>query len=129
MVNVQKMHNDLERSGENDRRRLEGQLHMLESQTSVDLSYTLLLLPTPINPLFRQDLRTQVSQERDNVRHISLQKDIELKELQVRLDKAVCFVTLSIDRSNILVNRHKSSPRHESLSSAQKPARNTLKNA
>lgn len=33
MGNVQKMHNDLERSGENDRRRLEGQLHMLENQT------------------------------------------------------------------------------------------------
>lgn len=33
MVNVQKMHNDLERSGENDRRRLETQLQMLEAQT------------------------------------------------------------------------------------------------
>jgi len=35
MGNVQKMHNDLERSGENDRRRLESQLQMLESQTWV----------------------------------------------------------------------------------------------
>ncbi|KAF9556729.1 hypothetical protein CPC08DRAFT_75963 [Agrocybe pediades] len=33
MSNVQKMHNDLERSGENDRRRLESQLQMLEGQT------------------------------------------------------------------------------------------------
>ena len=33
MSNVQKMHNDLERSGENDRRRLENQLQTLESQT------------------------------------------------------------------------------------------------
>jgi nucleoprotein TPR len=33
MGNVQKMHNDLERSGENDRRRLENQLQMLEGQT------------------------------------------------------------------------------------------------
>lgn len=33
MGNVQKMHNDLERSGENDRRRLESQLQMLEGQT------------------------------------------------------------------------------------------------
>lgn len=32
MSNIQKMHNDLERSGENDRRRLEGQLQMLENQ-------------------------------------------------------------------------------------------------
>ena len=33
MSNVQKMHNDLERSGENDRRRLESQIQMLEGQT------------------------------------------------------------------------------------------------
>ena len=33
MANVQKMHNDLERSGENDRRRLESQIQMLEGQT------------------------------------------------------------------------------------------------
>jgi nucleoprotein TPR len=33
MANVQRMHNDLERSGENDRRRLESQLQMLEEQT------------------------------------------------------------------------------------------------
>jgi nucleoprotein TPR len=36
MTNVQKMHNDLERSGENDRRRLESQMQMLENQTYVD---------------------------------------------------------------------------------------------
>jgi nucleoprotein TPR len=35
MSNVQKMHNDLERSGENDRRRLESQIQMFESQTLV----------------------------------------------------------------------------------------------
>ncbi|KAF5382472.1 hypothetical protein D9615_003024 [Tricholomella constricta] len=69
MVNVQKMHNDLERSGENDRRRLENQLQALEGQT--------------------QDLRTQLSQERDTIRHVTLQKDIELKELQTRLDKTL----------------------------------------
>ncbi|KAH9480632.1 Protein MLP1-like protein [Psilocybe cubensis] len=67
MSNVQKMHNDLERSGENDRRRLEGQLQLLESQT--------------------QDLRAQVVQERDSLRHLTLQKDLELKELQNRLEK------------------------------------------
>lgn len=73
MGNVQKMHNDLERSGENDRRRLENQLQMLEGQT--------------------QDLRTQLSQERDAVRQLSLQKDIEAKELQNRLDKMVSEVS------------------------------------
>lgn len=33
MANVQRMHNDLERSGENDRRRLETQVQMMENQT------------------------------------------------------------------------------------------------
>ncbi|KAG7088185.1 hypothetical protein E1B28_012203 [Marasmius oreades] len=67
MSNVQKMHSDLERSGENDRRRLESQVQLLEGQT--------------------QDLRTQLNQERDIVRQVTLQKDIELKEMQSRLDK------------------------------------------
>ena len=35
MANVQRMHHDLERSGENDRRRLESQIQMLENQTYV----------------------------------------------------------------------------------------------
>lgn len=87
MSNVQRMHNDLERSGENDRRRLENQLQMLESQTYVGHCYFESLLPIH---LYRQDLRTQLSQERDTVRHMSLQKDIQLKELQNRLDRAVC---------------------------------------
>ncbi|KAF9452906.1 hypothetical protein P691DRAFT_659626 [Macrolepiota fuliginosa MF-IS2] len=65
--NVQKMHNDLERSGENDRRRLESQLQLLEGQT--------------------QDLRAQLTQERDTVRNLQLQKELDLKDLQTRLDK------------------------------------------
>ncbi|KAI0699945.1 hypothetical protein C8T65DRAFT_709807 [Cerioporus squamosus] len=68
MANVQKMHNDLERSGENDRRRLESQLQLLENQN--------------------QDLRTQLTQERESVRRISLQKDIEVRELQGKIEKA-----------------------------------------
>jgi hypothetical protein len=39
MANVQKMHNDLEHSGENDRQRLESQMWMLENQTCVPLTY------------------------------------------------------------------------------------------
>lgn len=87
MSNIQKMHNDLERSGENDRRRLENQLQLLEGQTWVVCIYQVSLrLPfeTP-----RQDLRTQLSRERDSLRHTALQKDLESKELQTRLDKAV----------------------------------------
>ncbi|OJA16044.1 hypothetical protein AZE42_05491 [Rhizopogon vesiculosus] len=67
MANVQRMHGDLERAGENDRRRLESQIQMMEGQT--------------------QDLKAQLSQERDAVRHVTLQKDIDLKDLQARLDK------------------------------------------
>lgn len=39
--------------------------------------------------LYSQDLRSQLSQERDSVRHISLQKEIEVKDLQTRLEKTV----------------------------------------
>ncbi|KAF9242663.1 hypothetical protein BU15DRAFT_72775 [Melanogaster broomeanus] len=67
MANVQRMHNDLERSGENDRRRLETQMQMMESQT--------------------QDLKVQLSQERDTLRHITLQRDIDNKDFQARLDR------------------------------------------
>ncbi|KAF9805161.1 hypothetical protein IEO21_09180 [Rhodonia placenta] len=45
------MHSDLERSGENDRRRLENQIQLLENQT--------------------QDLRAQLSQERESLRHFA----------------------------------------------------------
>ncbi|KAI0693206.1 hypothetical protein BC835DRAFT_1276339 [Cytidiella melzeri] len=67
MTNVQRMHHDLERSGENDRRRLESQIAMLENQT--------------------QELRAHLSQERDATRHTTLSKDLELKELRNRIDK------------------------------------------
>ncbi|KAG8214434.1 hypothetical protein J3R82DRAFT_9457 [Butyriboletus roseoflavus] len=67
MANVQRMHNDLERSGENDRRRIETQMQMMENQT--------------------QDLKSQLSQERETIRHVTLQRDIDTKDLQSRLDK------------------------------------------
>ncbi|KAI0826824.1 hypothetical protein BC628DRAFT_1319381 [Trametes gibbosa] len=69
MANVQRMHNDLERSGENDRRRMDSQIKLLEDQT--------------------QDLRTQLSQERESVRRVTLQRDLDLKELQNKLEKAL----------------------------------------
>jgi len=69
IANVQKMHNDLERSGENDRRRLESQLQILETQA--------------------QDLRAQLLQERDIIRNLQLQKELDLRDLQNRLDKVV----------------------------------------
>jgi nucleoprotein TPR len=39
--------------------------------------------------LHSQDLRSQLGQERDSVRHVSLQKEIEVKDLQTRLEKSV----------------------------------------
>jgi nucleoprotein TPR len=39
MANVQKMHNDIERSSENDRRRLESQVQLLENQTFVFIAF------------------------------------------------------------------------------------------
>ncbi|KAI0310134.1 TPR/MLP1/MLP2-like protein-domain-containing protein [Amylostereum chailletii] len=53
------MHNDLERSGENDRRRLESQIQMLETQS--------------------QDLRKQLSEERDNVETLSSTREALVK--------------------------------------------------
>lgn len=39
--------------------------------------------------LCSQDLRGQLGQERDSVRHVSLQKEIEVKDLRTRLEKSV----------------------------------------
>lgn len=39
--------------------------------------------------LYSQDLRTQLTQERESVRRITLQRELDLKELQNKLDKAV----------------------------------------
>ncbi|KAH9992148.1 hypothetical protein BJV77DRAFT_1067895 [Russula vinacea] len=66
MANVQKMHNDIERSSENDRRRLESQIQLLENQS--------------------QDSRQQLNEERQNVRRITLQREVEVKELRSMLD-------------------------------------------
>ena len=110
MSNVQKMHNDLERSGENDRRRLEGQLQMLDNQTSVgDFKH---FFESNILQINSQDLRSQLLQERESVRHISLQKDIELKELQTRIEKSVR--TALKKRSWLIYNFHSQTnfPKH-----------------
>ncbi|KDQ20838.1 hypothetical protein BOTBODRAFT_320357 [Botryobasidium botryosum FD-172 SS1] len=67
MRNVQTMQAELERSSDNDKRRLASQLEALETQN--------------------HDLRTQLSKEHDNIRHISLQRDLESKELRERIDR------------------------------------------
>jgi len=92
MANVQRMHGDLERAGENDRRRLESQIQMMEGQTCVSEPFAVL---RKANWPHRQDLKAHLSQERDAVRHVTLQKDIDLKNLQARLDKTVCISFLA----------------------------------
>lgn len=89
MANVQRMHHDLERSGENDRRRLESQIQMLENQTYVTFSY---MLSGADILAFSQDLRSQLNQERDASRHTALQKDLDIKELRTRVDKLVSIL-------------------------------------
>lgn len=88
MANVQRMHSDLERSNENDRKRLDSQVQMLENQTYVVTNSFDMVIRA--NVLSSQDLRTQLTQERDSVRHLTLQKDIELKDLRSRMEKSVC---------------------------------------
>ena len=61
------MHDELARGGENDRKRLERQVQMLETQS--------------------EELKKQLSDERDNLRQVSLQREIEVKELRTSLDK------------------------------------------
>ncbi|KAG1780941.1 hypothetical protein EV702DRAFT_1042634 [Suillus placidus] len=75
MVNGQRMHGDLERSGENDRRRLENQIQAMHDQTLIDYH--------------REDMKAQLSQKRDAVRYVTLHKDINLKDLQTHLDKTL----------------------------------------
>ncbi|KZS93210.1 hypothetical protein SISNIDRAFT_104297 [Sistotremastrum niveocremeum HHB9708] len=65
--NIQKMHHDLEMSGQSDRRRMEGQIQSMDLQL--------------------QDLRAQVTREREISRNLSLQKDVETRELHLRLDQ------------------------------------------
>ncbi|TRM58157.1 hypothetical protein BD626DRAFT_410863 [Schizophyllum amplum] len=66
--NMQKMNAALEGAERGERSRLESEVRMLEAQT--------------------KDLREQVSQERDALRQTALQKDLEQRELQSRLERA-----------------------------------------
>jgi nucleoprotein TPR len=90
MANVQKMHNDIERSSENDRRRLESQIQLLEHQR-----FVFVVLCRTFWGLRRhcsQDMRQQLNEERQNVRRITLQREVEAKELRNSIDNQVCFV-------------------------------------
>jgi hypothetical protein len=50
-----------------------------------------------------KDLKAQLSQERDNLRHVSLQKDMEVKELQSRIDKTVRPLSPSDSERKLIV--------------------------
>lgn len=91
MANVQKMHNDIERSSENDRRRLESQIQLLEHQRFVAFWNC---FPSDLGAEEKcsQDSRQQLNEERQNVRRITLQREVETKELRNTIDNQVCFV-------------------------------------
>jgi nucleoprotein TPR len=86
MSNINKMHHELELSVQGDRRRLESQVQLLESQTYVT---SLLVINFSLGRLCSQDLKTQLGKEREHVRHVTLQKDLDTKELHARIDRAV----------------------------------------
>jgi len=44
---------------------------------------------------YSQDLKKQLNDERDNLRRVTLQREIEVKELRATLDKNVSRLSLS----------------------------------
>ena len=55
-----------------------------------------------------QDLKTQLAKEREQVRHVTLQKDLDTKELHARIDRAVRDVlTLRVKPNVDRFFRHK----------------------
>jgi hypothetical protein len=70
-----------------------------------------------------QDLRAQVVQERDNARHLSLQKELELKELQARLEKKVKYFLFVIFIPWLTLGlRHKNLRKPARILSRRRPA-------
>ena len=67
----------------------------------------------------RQDLKAQLSQERDAVRHVTLQKDIDLKDLQTRLDRMVSTTSVKITLSTYALQTGQLSQARESLVGAE----------
>lgn len=97
MSNINRMHRDLEQTVQNDKRRLETQVQLLESQTYVINKNTLHYFDY-LFVYFSQDLKTQLAKEREQVRHVSLKRELDTKELQERIDKAVsCHNPLTPD--------------------------------
>jgi nucleoprotein TPR len=71
--------------------------------------------------LISQDLRVQLVQERDTIRHVNLQKEIELKELQSRLDRSVSYRALFGEKvsSHFSIKTQELSKTRESLVGAE----------
>ncbi|KAG8906638.1 hypothetical protein FRB99_006426 [Tulasnella sp. 403] len=78
---TQTIQNDMHRAAETDRRRLEGQISSLENQA--------------------QELRTELSKELERNRHSTLQKEVEAKELQAKID--IVTAELGSTREKLLV--------------------------
>ena len=67
-----------------------------------------------------QDLKTQLGQERDAVRHLTLQKEIELKDIQTRMDKTVRSCVTYVSRcTDALIQSQELAKARESLVGAE----------
>jgi len=85
---------------------------MIEGQTCISESlWSYLRLITH----HRQDLRAQLSQECNVVRHVTLQKDIDLKDLQTWLDRTVSTTFMKIILSTYALQTGQLSQARESL--------------
>jgi nucleoprotein TPR len=78
------MHAELEKSGENEKRRLERQVKTLSVGPLSNRVF-----PRILTICCSQDLRDQVVRDTETVRHTLLQKDAEIWELRGRLDNMV----------------------------------------
>ncbi|GJJ13307.1 hypothetical protein Clacol_007559 [Clathrus columnatus] len=68
MLNINRIHSELEHSVHNDKRRLESHIQLLEVQRRVDFE-------------------VQLNKERETLRHVTMQKDIDSKEMQDKIDR------------------------------------------
>lgn len=92
----QTIHEDASRSIEAERRRLENHIQSLESQSYVGLFYS---LSGSLHPC-RQDIRMQLNQELERNRHLTLQREVETRELQGKIEM---MVEVPTERANQVI--------------------------
>lgn len=87
MRNLQMMQNDLERAGNESRRRLEELVLRLESQTSAFFLDLVSFSRLTFSTAFRSELKQKLIREEDSHRQLSLRRDLDNKSYQDRIDK------------------------------------------